>query len=86
MGRDDQKTGQVTIGKEEHARLVALASIGRETEEKRKAALLGKKEKAALGRAKKAVIRDKARKMNLTCSLEEARAWIAAHPPTPKKA
>jgi hypothetical protein len=46
---------------------------------------MGKKEKATLNRAKKAVIRDKARKAGLTCSTEEARAWIVAHPPTPKK-
>jgi hypothetical protein len=81
MGRDDNKT----ISKVEYDRLVALATKGREAEEKEKAASLGKKEKAALVRAKKAVIRDKARKAGLTCSVDEARAWIAAHPPTPKK-
>jgi hypothetical protein len=81
MGRDDQKT----LSKVEYDRLMVLANIGREAEEKKKASLLGKKEKAALVRAKRAVIRDKARKLNVTCSVEEARAWIASHPPTLKK-
>ena len=81
MGRDDQKT----LSKVEFDRLMALANKGREAEEKEKASAMGKKEKATLNRAKKAVIRDKARKANLTCTVEEARAWIAAHPPTPKK-
>jgi hypothetical protein len=75
----------VTLTKDELDRLTALAVKGKEAIEKEHVASMGKKEKAAIARAKKAVIRDKARKLNVTCSVEEARAWIAAHPPTPKK-
>ena len=81
MGEKDQKT----LSKAEYDRLMALAVKGREAEEKEKVAALGKKEKAQIARAKKAVIRDKARKAGLGCTVEEARAWVAAHPPTPKK-
>ncbi len=68
------------------ADIARLVAIGKQTEQEKARKSLGKKEKAALGRAKKAVVRDKARKAGLTCSDEEARAWITAHPPTPKKA
>lgn len=87
MGRDDNKQVQnVTISKAELDRLRELAAIGTEAKTKALVAAMGKKEKAAIARAKKAVIRDKARKAGLTCSVDEAKAWIAAHPPTPKKA
>lgn len=65
------------------ADIARLVAIGKQTEQEKARKSLGKREKAALVRAKKAVIRDKARKAGLTCSDEEARAWIAAHPPTP---
>jgi hypothetical protein len=85
MTAQPNKSTTVTISKDELDRLQALATKGREMEEKEKASAMGKKEKATLNRAKKAVIRDKARKAGLTCSVEEAQAWIVAHPPTPKK-
>jgi hypothetical protein len=85
MTAQPNKSTTVTISKDELDRLQALAAIGKQAEEKEKATLMGKKEKATINRAKKAVIRDKARKAGLTCSVEEAKAWIAAHPPTPKK-
>lgn len=77
-------TGGVLAGLSE-ADIARLVAKGKQAEDMERTRSMGKKEKATIARAKKACLLNKAKKAGLTVTLEEAKAWIMAHPPTPKK-